>query len=57
VLSSHTLLIAAIFVPYFVMMATLFVHIIRTGRPGHTNDQDEEDEERDPAPEALPIAA
>jgi hypothetical protein len=33
VLSSHTFLIAAIFVPYFVLMVALGVFIYRSGHP------------------------
>ena len=32
-LSSHALLIAAVFVPYFVAMVTLGAYIYRTGHP------------------------
>ena len=47
VLSAHTLVIAAIFIPYVVMMGGLFAYIIHTGREKPRSDDD------DPEP-ALP---
>lgn len=55
-LSAHTLIIAAVFVPYFAMMAILFLYITRTGREHRTGDPERGEDERDPGPAALPIA-
>ena len=43
-LSSHALLIAAVFVPYIVLMVTLAAYIYRTGRP-RSDDPPDADEE------------
>ena len=40
-LSAHTLVIAAIFIPYVVMMGGLFAYIIHTGRPPDSSDDDD----------------
>ena len=56
-LSAHALLIAAVFVPYFAMMAILFLYITRTGREHRTGDPERSEDERDPGPAALPLAA
>ena len=53
-LSAHALLIAAIFVPYFVLMIGLGAYIARTGRP---RTDDPPDTAGDPGPAVLPVAA
>lgn len=44
VLSRHALLVAAIFVPYVIMMGGLFAYIIWTGREKTRGDDDDEPE-------------
>ena len=40
-LSSHGLLIAAIFIPYLILMGLLFAYICRTGHHRDSSDEDE----------------
>jgi len=56
VLSSHALLIAAVFVPYMVLMVTLGAYIYRTGHP-RSDDPPDSGDERDLGPAGLPAAA
>jgi hypothetical protein len=53
-LSGHALLIAAIFVPYILLMVGLGYYIYRTGQPRRPRDQDDAE---DPGPVVLPMAA
>lgn len=54
-LSPHNLLVAAIFIPYMIMMGTLFAYICWTGREQSGRDQDDADDEAEPR--SLPLAA
>ena len=56
-LSAHTLIIAAVFVPYFAMMAILFLYITRTGREHSTGGPERSEDERDPGPALELLAA
>ena len=56
-LSAHTWLIAAVLVPYFLLMVTLGVYIYRTGQPRSDDPPDAGDEDRPPVPSVLPLAA
>ena len=57
-LSAHALVIAAVFVPYLVLMAGLGVYIWRTGRPRSDDPPDSGGEDdRDPGPAAVPLPA
>jgi hypothetical protein len=49
VLSSHTLLVAAVFVPYLVLMVILGAYIYRTGHPRSDDPPDADGDERLPA--------
>jgi hypothetical protein len=55
-MSAHTVLIAAIFIPYMVLMTTLGAYIWRTGQPCR-QDRGGSEEDRDPGPAAAPAAA
>lgn len=57
-LCAHTLLIAAVFVPYLVLMVGLGVYIYRTGEPRPRDDPpDTGEDDRDPGPATVPLAA
>jgi len=56
-LSAHALLITAVFTVYMGTMAALFAYITRTGREHRTGDPERGEDERDPGPAALPMAA
>jgi len=53
-LPRHDILIAAIFIPYMLVMLTLAVFIYRTGHPRDRSIDEDEDRDRDPD---LPVAA
>jgi hypothetical protein len=53
----HALLIAAIFVPYIVLMIGLGYYIWRSGQPRTPGSKDEDDIDRDPGPVLLRAAA
>ena len=46
VLSAHTWLIAAVLVPYFLLMVTLGVYIYRTGQPRSDDPPDTDEDAR-----------
>lgn len=52
-LSSHSLLVAAIFTTYMASMAGLFAYIIRTGRHREEEQRDRDDGEPEPAAALL----
>ena len=54
-MSPHALLIAAVFVPYLILMVGLGAYIYRTGQP-RSADRDQDDGEP-PGPVTLPAAA
>ena len=56
-LSVHSSPHRRVFVPYFVMMAALFTYITRTGREHRSEDRERSEDERDPGPAVLPLAA
>jgi hypothetical protein len=57
VLSAHTWLIAAVFVPYLTLMVGLGVYIWRTGQPRRSDDPpDTGEDDRDPGPAVLQLA-
>jgi hypothetical protein len=59
VLSPHTLLVAAIFVPYMIMMGALFAYICHTGtyRPGQRDEDVQQDAGSDDEDPDLLLAA
>lgn len=60
-LSAHVLLIAAIFIPYILLMTGLGYYIWRSGQPRRTEDKHDDLEDgrgaSDPGPVQLPAAA
>lgn len=56
-LSPHNLLVAAIFIPYVVMMAGLFAYICWTGQPRDRSDEDEPPDSGDEGRDDVLLAA
>ena len=56
-LPAHALLIAAIFVPYVLLMVGLGYYIYRSGQPRTPRDEEDERADRDRGPALLRAAA